>query len=234
MIRVSFILGFILLAATSQSQSQSNPAFQIWTDFNPRIQLNQKLKIVGDIGYRIEPESNAQSFILRGALRYSPNRILSLDLGLGEFITWDTEIFNSSEFRTFQFLFLNWPNLGEFKFQHRLGIEQRWFNFSDFDAKEFVHRARYRLGLKSPDFSIFGSSIPFYIKANVEFLRDLNDEEISVFIDGDRFMIGLGSLWTDKLRTELQFQIMALNDPAIKKFIRDVDLIRIRAYYQFR
>jgi hypothetical protein len=234
MIRVSFILGFILLAATSQSQSQSNPAFQIWTDFNPRVRLTEQFKIVGDIGYRIEPESSAQSFLIRGAARYSPNQILSFDLGLAEFITWNTSFFNSSEFRTFQFLFVNWPNIGKFRFQHRLGIEQRIFRFSDLRANQFVHRARYRLGVKSPEFSLFGSTIPFYIKANAELLRDLNDEDISVLIDGDRFMIGFGSLLSEKLRSELQFQVMALHDPAIKKFIRNIDLIRIRAYYQFR
>lgn len=234
MARVIVILGLLVFTAATESWSQSDPNFQIWTDFNPRIRLSERFKIVGDIGYRIEPESSAQSFLIRGAARYSPNQILSFDLGLAEFITWNTKFFNSSEFRTFQFLFVNWPSLGKFKFQHRFGLEQRIFRFNDLRDNQFVHRARYRLGLRSPDFRLFGSSIPFYIKANAELLRDLNDEDVSVLINGDRFMVGIGSLLSEKLRTELQFQVMALNDPVIQKFIRNIDLIRVRVYYQFR
>ena len=167
MARVIVILGLLVFTAATESWSQSDPNFQIWTDFNPRIRLSERFKIVGDIGYRIEPESSAQTFLIRGAARYSPNQIFSFDLGLAEFVTWDADIFNSSEFRTFQFLFINWPNIGYFKIQHRLGLEQRWFRFIDLKSNEFVHRFRYRLGITSPDIFLFNSDIPFYVKGNV-------------------------------------------------------------------
>ena len=224
------LLGFLLVATVSVGQDLR---FQVWTDFNARFEVLKKLQVNAETGYRIEPESGVQNGYLRGTLRYSPNRIIALDLGLANFNVWDPDIINSFEFRTFQFVLLNWPEIWEFNFKIRLGIEQRWFSFREIDTNEFVHRARLRISLNSPYFGFWQGPSKLYLTTNFEVLRDLNDELLNTFVDEDRFMLGVGFLDNKNFRGELHYQIMSYLDRDVQVLVRKMNLVRIRFYYYF-
>lgn len=229
----STILILSFLSLTHFAHSQSN-RFQIWTDFNARFELKNRFQANVEPGYRIEPDIGAQTAYLRAILRYSPNRIFSFDLGAANFNYWGYEVINSIELRTFQFVFLNWPELWEFDFKFRLGLEQRWFAFPELSANEFVHRARLRIGLTSPYFDFWEGVSKLYVTSNYEVLRDVNDEAIDVLIDENRAMLGVGYLNNKNLRAEFHYQIMGLRDRDAGELIRDINLIRFRVFYYLR
>ena len=144
--------------------------FQVWTDFNARFQFKNKLQINAEPGYRLEPESGRQNGYIRVALRYAPSRIASFDVGVANFNSWGSESFNAFELRSFQFAFLKWPEFWNFNFKFRLGLEQRWFNYPDLDINDFIHRARFRMGIISPYFAFWEGRSKLFLTTNYEFL----------------------------------------------------------------
>ena len=208
--------------------------FQIWSDFNARFELKNRFQVNVEPGYRIDPEFGIQTAYLRPTLRYAPNRILAFDAGIANFNVWGADVFNSIEFRTFQFAFLNWPEIWEFNFKFRAGLEQRWFRFPELDTDEFVIRARFRIGMTSPYFQFWQGESRLFITTNYELLRDVKEEDIDVLIDENRLMLGLGFLDNKNFRGELQYQIQGPRDREIGELLRDTNLIRIRVFYYFR
>jgi len=233
-LRLLILTTLIALLQVSNVRAQEVSYFQIWTDFNPTFTLNKNFMLKGDVGYRIKPSTTTQIFLIRGAVRYMPGKIFGMDAGLGSFNLWDSEYSNSTEFRIYEYLFLNWPSIWGFKFNLRLGFEQRWFRFHELLTNKFVHRSRLRIGVKSPEFKLIKDLFPFYGVMNAEWLRDLNDEDIGLLIDHNRFMIGLGAQVNEKLRTELQFQIMGLKEAQLSTVIREVTLLRARVFYKIK
>ena len=167
-----------LLAMSAKAQQMR---FQIWSDFNARIELKNRFQVNVEPGYRIDPEFGIQTVYLRPTLRYAPNRILAFDAGVANFNVWGADAFNSIEFRTFQFAFLNWPEIWEFNFKFRAGLEQRWFRFPELDTDEFVIRARFRIRMTSPYFQFWQGESRLFITTNYELLRDVKEEDIDVY-----------------------------------------------------
>lgn len=232
--KASFIIFLVLGLLFSLETVGQGLRFQVWTDFNARFQLKDKIQINAEPGYRIEPEIGRQIGYVRVAFRYAPSRVASFDVGVANFNTWGSDTFNSFELRSFQFVFLNWPEVWDFNFKFRVGLEQRWFNFPELETKEFVQRARFRIGLTSPYFDFWEGNSKLFITTNFEILRDVHDESIDALINENRIMLGIVFLDNKNFRGELHYQVNGLRDRAAQEFLRDVNLIRIRAYYYFQ
>ena len=227
------VLVFVICLVSIELFAQGAKKFQVWTDFNPSYNINDKWILSGDIGYRFQPSSRSQTAYVRPAIIYKPARILKFFVGVAYFNNWQQKLFQSSEFRTFQYVFLSWPKLGEFKFKHRLGLDQRWFYIPELGLDKFVHRSRYYIEVVSPNFQVFGLGSPFFITANFETLRDINNNELGTLADHNRYTIGLGNHITEQFKADIRFKIISLSDPITASFIREVEVIRIRFYYQF-
>lgn len=231
--KIALIL-LLILIYFNKVQAQSNSNFQVWTDFTSSVKLNEKWKTGGDIGYRIEPSTNDQIVYIRPAIKYSFNDLLNFSVGVANFNTIRSNIFNTTEFRTFQFVVLKWPNIGGFRFKHRIGLEQRFFYIENLEFDNFAHRARYYLEVKSPKFNLFSLSTPFYLLGNFELLKDVNKNDVASLFDHNRFTIGIGSAIGDKFSTEVRYKLISFIDPVLKSYVREVNVLRVRFYYQFR
>jgi hypothetical protein len=213
--------------------AQGSSNFQIWTDFSPSYDLNEQWKVGGDMGYRVEPSTNFQVAYIRPGISYKPNKIINFAVGVASFNSWQPPEYIKTEIRTFQFIVVSWPRIGGFQFKHRLGLEQRWFYLAEFNLDKFVNRARYYLELKSPKFNLFSLKSPFFITANFEILRDLDDNEFGRLVDHNRYTLGVGNQITDKLKAEIKFKLINTVDPLTKIYIREINVLRIRIYYRF-
>jgi hypothetical protein len=65
-------------------------------------------------------------------------------------------------------------------------------------------------------------------------LKNVNINEIESLFDHNRYTVGLGNVISDKLRVELRYKIISFVDPALKSFVKEIDVLRIRLYYQFK
>jgi len=214
--------------------AQATSNFQLWTDFNPSYNLSEQWKIGGDVGYRIEPSANFHVAYIRPGINYKPNKIINFTVGIANFNSWEAGEFIKSEIRTFQFIVIAWPKIAGFQFKHRLGLEQRWFNFAELNLNKYVNRSRYYLEVKSPKFPLFNIKAPFFLTANLEILRDLNDNEFGRLIDHNRYTLGIGNHITDSFRAEVRFKLINTVDPLTNSFIREINVLRIRLYYRFK
>lgn len=225
---------FLVIAiCLNKAQAQSNSNFQVWSDLNASIKLNEKLDFGGDIGYRIEPSSNDQTIYIRPILGYNASNILNFSFGGAIFNTFRSDIFNSSEFRAFQFVVLKWPKFGGFEFKHRFGLEQRFFYIENFDFDGFSHRMRYYLEVKTPSFELFNSKFLFFVMGNFELLTDLNKNEVVSLFDHNRITIGVGSQISEKIKVELRSKLISFVNPVLNSYVREIGVMRIRLYYQF-
>ena len=227
---ISVSLGLITQLNVS---AQGSSKFHIWTDFSPSYKLNDHWRLAGDVGYRFSLTSSWQSAYLRPGISYSVNDKISFKVGAAYFNTWEPQVYNKSEFRTFQFIGVTWPRIGNFHFKHRLGIEQRWLSSDELSLDEYVNRARYYLELTSSKFTLFNMKAPFFMMANFEILRDIENNEIGKLGDHNRYTIGIGNHINDRFRAEIRFKIINSVDPIINSYVREVNVIRVRLYYKF-
>jgi len=213
--------------------AQNSDKFQIWTDFSPSYNLSEKWRIGGDVGYRIRLSTKSQTAYIRPGLSFNPSKIINFTVGFANFNSWNPDEFTSAELRTFQFVVVSWPQIKGFQFKHRIGLEQRWFYLPGFELNKFTPRARYYLELKSPKFNLFGMDSPFFLMANFEILRDINQNTIGRLIDHNRYTIGVGNHVSERFRAEVRLKIINLVDPDINEFVRDIGVLRLRFYYKF-
>jgi hypothetical protein len=231
--KLFLFFSIIGLMAQLDVWAQGSSNFHIWTDFNPSFNLSEQWKIVGDLGYRVEPAENFHVAYVRPGIIYEPNKIINFAAGIANFNSWESGEFIKREIRTFQLIVVAWPKIAGFQFKHRLGLEQRWFYLAELNLNEYVSRSRYYLEIKSPQFNLFNIKAPFFITANLEILRDLNDNEVGRLVDHNRYTLGIGNHITDRFRAEVRYKLINTVDPLTNSFIREINVLRIRLYYRF-
>ncbi|KPM33133.1 Hypothetical protein I595_35 [Croceitalea dokdonensis DOKDO 023] len=156
----------ILFLLISMSLSAQNPAEEengIWYMYFGMNRISDKLSIHTEAQFRYyETSANFNQLLLRTGLNYhiNPNAIATMgyayidtDPTFGEFDVMANDILvrNNTllEHRIFEQFILT-DKVGEFLFEHRYRLEQRFFENRDFNTKETQHRARYRLQVMLP------------------------------------------------------------------------------------
>ena len=196
------LLGF----QTNLVQAQSSRLNAFWFDINPRYSFNQKLEMRGDVAYRIIPEEDLQSVIIRPVLAWFPSSIFNFRFGVGYFYTDSDQTFNDKELRGHQAMNIRWPQIVGIEFAHRFQVEERFIYDDSRELYDFVSRGRYRLRVSSPDFGIFGSQRKFYGTSSLEFLVNFNPTDVLAVDYQDRLTLGLGYRWTTRFRVEFHYQ----------------------------
>lgn len=230
---ISSYIFLVFYLSSLMTFGQDGARFQIWTDLNPSFKLNEKWAIAGDLGYRIEPESNLQIGIIRPGVNYHPNHFILLRAGMASFSSWIPNEINSHEFRPFVFGTVSWPRFNFLIVKNRLGFEQRWFDVRDLDLRTSDQRIRYSLALESADFKVFSINSPFFVEAQIEYLKAFSNNDTELFFDQNRLILILGNRITNQLKVDLRFMIIRNVNPTLNFWEREIDVIRFRFYYRF-
>jgi hypothetical protein len=143
----------LLISAISVAQNTGEDEWGAWYMYFGTNKISEKLSIHSEAQFRFyETTQNFNQLLLRTGLNYhiDPNAIVTLGYGYistdGTFEEFPGEI-NSKENRIFQQLILK-NKVGEFRFEHRYRLEQRFIDFGE--TTDTQHRARYRLQVTLP------------------------------------------------------------------------------------
>lgn len=148
----------ILLTVSINAQEIGDDTSGAWYMYFGTNKIDEKLSIHTEAQFRyFDGGKNFNQLLLRTGLNYHINTNAIATLGYG-FIETDSSFeelqneINAKEKRIFQQFILK-NKVGEFKFEHRYRLEQRFINFGD--RKDTQHRARYRLQVTLPLTDIF-------------------------------------------------------------------------------
>ncbi len=149
---------FLFVVSSANAQNNGEDDWGAWYMYFGTNKIADKLSVHTEAQFRFyETTGNFNQLLLRTGLNYhiSPDAIATLGYGYintdGTFEEFPDEI-NSKENRIFQQLILK-NKVGEFLFEHRYRLEQRFINFGE--ETDTQHRARYRLQLTLPLTDVF-------------------------------------------------------------------------------
>jgi len=159
----TFLLFALLFTISNFAQEIGNDEFGSWFMYFGMNKVSEKLSIHTEAQFRYyEQAKNFNQLLLRTGLNYhiNPNAIATFGYGyISTDPTFDdfrlvggdalVEDSNIREHRIFeQFILKN--TVGQFKFEHRYRLEQRFINDEDFGGNDTQHRVRYRLQVTLP------------------------------------------------------------------------------------
>ena len=107
---------------------------QLWFDFIPHFEINNRLEYYGDVSYRTSVSGEEFRKIgLRPSIRYHWTYEVDLIGGIGIFGTQESDNYKTFELRPYKDLRLSWPRIWRMNFKHRAMIEERflWNNQDD-------------------------------------------------------------------------------------------------------
>ncbi len=179
---------------------------QLWFDVMPHFEINNRLEFYGDGSYRTSTTGDKfRRFVLRPSVRYHWTYELDLLGGLGGFLTFEKNDYNTIELRPYQGVRLNWPKIWRMNFKHRGLIEERliWNNQGDFNPNlRFRYLIKTKLPLNKP--SVHYKTL--YIPMGYEIFANVGPEEVERFHNIARAILGLGYVFSEKWIGE--FEVM--------------------------
>jgi len=154
----TLLLLALLFTISNVAQQIGDDKLGSWHMYFGTNKLSEKVSLHTEVQFRYyENGKNFNQILLRTGINYhiNPNAIATFGYG---FIETDgtfselADLANITEHRIFeQFILKN--TVGQFKFEHRYRLEQRFITFAD--GKETQNRARYRLQVTLPLTDIF-------------------------------------------------------------------------------
>ena len=198
---------------------------EFWTDITFGKPLNEKWTVGGDLGFRTAFNNrNWKLFYVRPNINYKFFPFFNLTFGVGSFITFSPDFFNTFEFRIYQDANFKGPKLGFFNFSHRLRLEQRFFNYSDSDIdNEFSFRGRYMIATRTDKFSLGGEK-DWTVFLSLEPFFPLGKKVTEILANNFRWDTALSYQVSENLRIELHYifqtsEIFSSNDLRVAEHI---------------
>ncbi len=162
--KIFLLVVLIVTTFYTSAQEIGDDTLGSWYMYFGTNKISEKLSIHSEAQFRYyENSKNFNQLLLRTGLNYhiNPNSIATLGYGFietdGTFEALTNEI-NAKENRIFQQFILK-DKVGEFKFEHRYRLEQRFIQRGEKGqadySKSTEHRARYRLQVTLPLTDIF-------------------------------------------------------------------------------
>ena len=195
--RISILIA-LLITGISVAQNTGEEEWGAWYMYFGTNKVSEKLSIHSEAQFRFyETTSNFNQLLLRTGLNYhiNPDAIVTLGYGYistdGTFEEFPNEI-NSKENRIFQQLILK-NKVGEFHFEHRYRLEQRFIDFGE--TTDTQHRARYRLQVTLP------LTNTFFVNVYDEVFLNLQDQVFGQ----NRLYMALGVHITDNSSLQLGY-----------------------------
>lgn len=224
------ILGWLTESTCQNSNNLDLNQTELWGDMTLTESFADKWSIGGDFGLRSSlSNNNWWQFYIRPNINYELSSIYSFTFGLGTFSTFSRQAFNTWEFRIYQDANINWPKIGFFNFQHRVRIEQRFFNYTEGIPNSFSVRGRYLLGVKTDNFS-FGGAKNWNGVMSLEPFIPLGKESGELRANNFRWDTAIGHQINQGLRIEVHY-ILQSSDLFSLSSLSVVDhLFRIRVF----
>jgi len=213
MLRKLLITFFVLLNIVYAQSSDDEVTQQIWIDYNPQWDLNERYTLYGSLGGRtIVPYSWTKVFFT-AAVRYAPDPLFDIfnklqrevHLGLNFYYTFNEDKANQIELRPFQGYKISWPNLEQLKVSHTLRLDERFIFTIGEDDFNFDLIARYKIEAifhRTKQLVDFADGL--YFPISVEFFIKLYSNE--QYNDAIRVTPGLGYA-SDSEHWKIQFDL---------------------------
>lgn len=226
------IINCLLLQVGLSQPSETSRAndSQLWGDMTLTESFAEKWSIGGDFGLRSSLNNNNWwQFYIRPNINYELSPIYNFSFGLGTFSTFSSQAFNTWEFRIYQDANFNWPEIGFFNFQHRVRIEQRFFEYTEGIPNSFSVRGRYLLGVRTDNFSLGGQQ-SWNGFMSLEPFIPLGKESGELRANNFRWDTAIGHQIDQTLRIELHY-ILQSSDLFFLNSLSVVDhLFRLRVF----
>lgn len=238
MLKKLALVFFVLLNFVYAQSSDDEVTQQIWTDYNPQMDLNENYTFYGSLGYRTIVPSSWTKLYFKAAVRFAPDPLFGsfnklqreVHFGLYFFYTFNEDNPNQIELRPFQGYRISWPNLERLKVSHTIRLEERFIFTIGEDDFVFDLRARYKIEAifhRTKHLVDFADGL--YIPLSMEFFINLysNDQ----YNDIIRITPGLGysserKLW--KVQFDLSYQY---SDKAVTgSFTKNTIIYRLRFF----
>lgn len=204
--KIIILLAFLSALPFSQVSAQQKIIDnQLWVDVNPHIEINKRWEYFGDISYRtILGESKFSRFVFRPSVQFHWTYELDLIGGVGLFLTWEERNYSTVELRPYQGAKVNWPSVWRFNFKHRVLVEERllWNNLGVFEPN---FRFRYRLKTKFPINKPNVGYKTIYLPLSYEIFGNTGDEDVELFRNQARAVVGLGYVFSHRWIAEFEF-----------------------------
>ena len=204
--KCKFLISISLFWCSGLAVQAQRTTDQLWLDFMPHFQINQKLEYYGDASFRIFFEENkAFIMIARPSVRYNLNSIVELQGGMGFFYSVIENNTNLLELRPWQGVRIHWPTFGRIGIKHSLKLEERFLWETEQWAFDPALRFRYKLGGRIP----FNESLSFYLSLFGEGFATAGGENVAILRNRLRGYFGFGYKRNDTWTLELEFIIQA-------------------------
>ncbi len=230
-VNLKYVFLFFISPLIGYGQDEEIIDHQLWFDYIPHFEINNRLEYYGDISYRTSVSGqDFRKIVLRPSIRYHWTYELDLIGGIGLFGTWEPENYNTLEVRPYQGLRLNWPRIWRLNFKHRGIVEERflWNNIGEFDPNL---RVRYRIKTKLP---INNPNIDYktlYISTSFEVFGNVGPKEVERFQSRTRFMAGLGYVFSDNWIAEFETIFQASRSSSISDLNLSDRIFRFKLTY---
>ncbi len=206
--------------------------FQTWSDIAMIYRFSDVLRYDGDQGIRgVLSDSDSTVIYFRPSVRYRFQPWFTIHGGIRFFQTFNDDEDNTFEIGPWQGLRFVWPKLGDYATSQYLRLEERMIwqtqGAGDFD---FTLRARYQLGVRSPNYDIILKN-GIYLMGSIEPFLDV---ERPMFVNRMRYDLGVGTKLSDAWRVQLHYLLQQGRPSASSAFTADENVLRLRLFYTIK
>ena len=213
--------------------SDDSADFFIWSDFHTIYNFSDRWRYEGDYGYRQALNGDKYTLYVRPSFRYRVNPWFTVHGGIRFFQTFNEDAANTFEIGPWQGLLFLWPKIGGYTIRHYLRLDDRMIwqtqGESDFD---FTLRARYRLGVRSPNFDILFKN-GTYPAGSIEAFADLESPISDTFVNRLRYFVGPGFNVSDAWHVETLYGLQQGRSSRTAAFTANEQVLRLRFFYSF-
>ena len=221
----------ILIAIPGLVTSAACDEFQTWSDIATIYNFAKGWRYDGDQGIRgVLSQSDFTLIYFRPSVRYRAKDWFTVHGGIRFFQTFSDDRDDTFEIGPWQGLRFVGPVFGDYPISHYFRLEERmtWETEGDRDF-DFTVRARYQLGVRTPDYNIFLKN-GIYLLGSVEPFWNV---ERPMFVNRIRWDAGVGTKVNDAWRIQLHYLLQQGRRSASSAFTVDEHILRLRLFYTF-
>ena len=229
-------LGIIAATTPTPATAQNSrfEEFHTWTDLTTIYNFNDRFRYDGEIGIQgLLTDSYWTAVFVQPSVRYQSRPWWSLQGGATLVYNFFQDEEDLPEVRPWAGVQFLWPRPGGFAFSHRIRLELRAFYIKPDTSWTTSYRARYRLQVRSPNFSI-GSADNFFALTFFEVFGDLKPFINGSFGDRFRLNIGVGKHLTEASQIQVNYFFHKVRlSPARGDLEVDDHVVRLRFFHSF-
>ena len=141
--------------------------------------------------------------MVRPAIIYMAGDIIHFQGGFNFFYTWENDL-GLSEFRSWQGMNVFFPRIGKVHINNFFRLEQRFFYNNKIELPNFL-RGRYMISANIPINKHTMSPGAIYLWPSFELFADLAGVNVDTFVTRERFSMGVGYEFSNRIRTEIVY-----------------------------